>query len=289
MRNILLVFIVLILGVLLVVFNPLTLKQQAGLQVTTDGVITSLFLDGEYLDKTPFIDKKIQPGEYVLRLQPDDAGLAAYELPITLNKGMVTVINWKPGVTLATSGGVVYEMEKLQRGSDIQLNFQTVPDGAILSFDGGSKQFSPLLLTDLGEGSHQFEVSLPSYETQRHAINLIKGHKVTVTAIMAKTGEQPIDTTQNTGLENSDNQASEAAVLDTGATQVQILSTNYFVNNQEVLRVRDAASAAGAELGFAVVGENYPYLSEETEWFEIEFEGQSGWVSRQFSQKITVR
>lgn len=259
--------------------NPLELKLKSGLQVTTGEVTSSLFLDDQYLEKTPFSNKQIQPGEYVLRIQPDDDNYVSYELPVSLNKGMVTVVTWNPGASLNNSGGVIYEMEKLKGTNDIQVDFQSVPDGAILSFDEGAKQFSPLLLTDLSEGNHQFEVSLPSYETQQHSIKLIKGHKVTVTVILAKTGEVP-------AIE-LDNSVPTPTPTETGTgPQVQILSTNYFVNNQEVLRVRDKASSAGGELGFAVVGEKYPLVSEQGDWLEIEFEGQSGWVSAQYSQQL---
>ena len=69
---------------------------------------------------------------------------------------------------------------------------------------------------------------------------------------------------------------------------VQILSTNFFVEGQEVLRVRNTASAGGVELGFAVVGQSYPMVSQQTDWFEIDFNGQSGWVSTQYSQLVDV-
>jgi hypothetical protein len=285
MRKLSLISIIIISGLLFSACNPLELKQKAGLQVTTNNSTASLFLDDQYLEKTPFIDKKIQPKSYVLRIQPDDPGLVPYELPIELNKGLVTVITWKPGPTLETSGGVIYEMEKLNNKNATQLEFNTVPDGAILAIDGGSKQFSPLLMTNLKEGNHQFEVSLPSYETQQHSVNLIKGHQVTVTVILSKTGELP-----NTKAEEGKEKEETSKELNTELINepvVEILSTNFFVDEQEVLRVRSEASPAGQELGFAPVGETYPYQNEEEDWFQISFEGQSGWVSAQFSRKIT--
>ena len=270
-------------------YNPLELKLKAGLQVKTGEVTASLFLDDQYLDKTPFINKQIQPGDYLLRIEPDSTSLVPYELPIKLNKGMVTVVTWDPGATLETSGGSIYEMEKLPRGNDAQIDLQTVPDGAIITFDGGSKQFSPLLLTDLAEGSHQFEISLPSYKTQQHSINLIKGHQVIVTTILARTGEIP-PIGEITELNDQQPAATEALeeLTVTQGPQVQILSTNFFVNDKEVLRVRDEPSPAGAELGFAPVGESYAYLGEQTDWFQLEFEGQPGWVSAQYSQAINI-
>lgn len=268
-------------------WNPLDLKLKAGLQVTTDDIPSSLFLDGEYLDKSPYINKKILPKDYVLRIEPVEASFAPYELPITLTKGMVTVVMWKPGQTVETSGGIVYELAKLPNRNDVQLQFQTVPDGAILTIDNGAKQFSPLLLTDLAEGSHEFEVSLPSYQTQQHSVNLIKGHKVTVTIILGKIGAGESETTPSAQPATTPT-PSQTPLTQTTGPQVQILSTNFFFNNAEVLRVRETPSPTGKELGFAPVGNSYPYLSEATGWFQIQFNSQPGWVSAQFSQKIAT-
>src|SRR3990167_1732841 len=94
--------------------NPLELKLKAGLLVTTDDIPASLFLNDQYLDKSPYQDKKIQPSTYTLRIVPDDASFVSYELPVTLHKGIITVVTWKPGPTAETTGGVIYEMERLR-------------------------------------------------------------------------------------------------------------------------------------------------------------------------------
>lgn len=141
-------FLLGIIVILVLVLNGnqlLSLKQKAGLQVTTNNIAASLFLDDQYLDKSPFIDKKIQPKDYVLRIQPDDPAYASYETPIKLNKGSVTVVNWQPKLSLETSSGVIYEMEKL-KNNDTQIELQSIPDGAIITVDQGAKQFSPLLI-----------------------------------------------------------------------------------------------------------------------------------------------
>jgi hypothetical protein len=272
-------FAIILAVIFLIFINPLQWKQQAGLQVTTEGIASSLFLDGQYLDKTPFIDKKIKPGTYALRIQPDNTQYVPYELSVRLNKGMVTVVTWRPAESLEHSGGVVYEMEKLKDAGQTQLEFQTIPSGAILTVDQGTKQFSPLLLTDVSDGAHEFEVSLPSYETQQHSVHVARGHKVAVTVVLGKA-----DPAQET--EASAATQTEPVLSPTFEGEgVEILSTNFFVNDREVLRVRDTASAGGRELGFAPVGEFYPYLGETPGWLQIEFSGQPGWVSSQFSRK----
>ncbi|MBT6756591.1 MAG: SH3 domain-containing protein [Candidatus Pacebacteria bacterium] len=281
--------------------NPLEWKQQAGLQVITQEVSAALFLDDQYLDKTPYINKKIKPGNYTLRIQPDDSSLVSYDIPITLNKGTITVVDWQSGTSLETSGGIIYEMEKTRTGKGSQIDFQTIPNNAILTFDDGIKQFSPLTLTDIAEGNHTFEVSLPSYRAQQHAVNIIKNHSITLTIILGKELDQKADqqlTDQETILapDASSSAGTNSETLEnslssnssTSTAKVQILSTDFFVNDKEVLRVREEPSAAGKELGFAEVGKKYPYKEEITGWFGIEFENKIGWISSQFSQKIAT-
>lgn len=275
-----LVSIVTLLGVfLLAKIFLFDLEVHSGLQVQTEGIPAMLFLDGQHLDKTPFVNKKIKPGTYILRIQPDSESFAPYELSVRLNRGTMTVVHWEPGSTLETSGGVMYEMELVPDRTKTELELQTIPSGAILTVNQGTKQFSPLVVSDLGEGDHEFEVSLPSYETQRHSIQLPAGHKVTATVVLAKA----------TQVEEPTDQA-EPTLTPLGRSlfgaQVRILNTNFFLDGQEVLRVRETASAGGRELGFVSVGESYPYRGESSGWLQIEFSGGVGWVSSEYTQKV---
>lgn len=264
--------------------NPLQLKQQAGLQVITNEIDASLFLDDQYLDKTPYINKKIKPGNYNLRVQPDDSSLVPYDIPITLNKGTITVVEWQPNISLETSGGTIYEMKK---SGDTTLEFQTIPNNAILTLDDGIKQFSPLILQDVAEGNHSFEVSLPSYLTQQKAVNVIKNHHITLTIILAKELNAPTNEIEK-NIEATDEAEQTSLLGANNQEKVQILNTGFFVNEKEVLRVREEPSTSGKELGFAEVGKTYPFKEKVTGWIGIEFENQVGWVSDQYSQKVST-
>lgn len=298
--------------------NPLNRQTKAGLQVITSDVSSSVFLDGQFLDKTPYKGEEFLPGSYSLRIEPDDPSLTPHETSITLTKGLLTVVTWKPGERPETSGGVVYEMEPLTNKNRSELSIVSLPDGVIVKVDDDPKEFTPLLIEDIEPGQHEFEVSLPSYETQKHTINVIEGHRMNITVKLAKATESLPTTTEEVGeadgsgqATSSAKQATESARLQTNESEtedeseeettekppstevgsendgptVTITSTNFFVSGQEVLRVRDQASTAGEELGFAEVGQSYPYLDETTAgWYKIEFEGEEGWVSSSFSE-----
>lgn len=296
---------------------PRGITAKAGLQVITNDTPSSLFLDGQYLDKTPLISKDLKPGTYTLKIQPDDNNLAAYETTVTLHKGLLTVVTWKPGPRPELSGGVIYEMEKLPNKKATQLALISIPDGAIVSLDNQAKEFAPIVLDNISPGQHEFTVSLPSYETQQHTLNMVEGHKINVTVKLARatTAEASPNPAASVSASptatasaalaatSSANKASASATPKASASpkaspkasptatitgpRARIKTTNFYQDDQEVLRVRSTPSSSGSTLGFAPVGSEYPYLEESKDgWHKITFEGKPGWVSSQFTELL---
>lgn len=268
----------------------------------------SLFLDDQYLDKTPYINKEIKPGRYTLKIVPENTELNSYETSVSLNKGLLTVVTWKPGKTPETSGGVIYEMEQLSNKKQAEVSFITIPDNTIINFDNQEPQFAPLILQGLEPGHHEFEIKLPSYETQKHTINVVEGHRLIVSAKLAKNsgentivvpstknnlekneesspGAQIIPEVSISTLKASEDDELEAQVETVEGAKVKILPTNFFQDGIEVLRVRASAGTGGKELGFAKVKNEYKYLEETKDgWLKINFEGKKGWVSGTYAE-----
>lgn len=285
-------------------------NNKAGLQVLTNDVTASIFLDGQYVEKTPYINKELKPGQYALRIEPEDSSLVPYDTTVNLGRGLLTVVTWKPGTQTELSGGVVYELEKLSSTKQTELSIITIPDGAVVSIDDGEKEFSPLLKTDVKPGTHEIAISLPSYESQSHTINVVEGHRLNVLVSLAKNpSEGP--TTQTTGSTNNSDAtptastssvAKQPATASTSAQKsdldtiqlsgeqltgptITISPTNFFQDGKEVLRVRDGMGAAAKELGFAPVGSRYAYLNESSGgWYKINFQGKEGWVSATYAK-----
>lgn len=277
------VIVLVLASVLLAGCSFLQRSPTAGLQVITDNMSSSLFLDGQYLDKTALINKSIKPGQYTLRIEPDDLELAPYETQVMLRAKLLTVVTWKPGPTPETSGGVIYEMEPIKSNQG-ELSFITQPDNTIIKLDNGGKQFSPLTIKNLEPGHHQFEISLPSYEKQAHTINVIKGHRTTITAKLAKA--LPSQTEPNPSA--SPPSASDSANSNL-KNSIKILPTNFSQDGVEVLRVRNQATISAQTLGFAPVGQTYPRLEGvKNGWYQIEFNQQPGWVSAEYAQPISA-
>lgn len=315
--------VVLVSSLLLTACNPLGKTQKSGLQVITDGTDASVYLNDAYVEKTPFIDRELSPGEYTLKIQPDEPDLIPYEKTITLRPGLLTVVTWKLAQRPEFSGGVVYEMEPINSKNKSEISFVTIPDGAIVSVGEQEKSFSPTVITDIIPGHTEFEVSLPSYESQKHTINAVAGYRMLVTVKLAKVNlNAPVETVEIKNPENQVNPEAQAeletqtqtatqssATASAGTTnantnpsassnqngqttkltqgQVTINPTNFFVDGSEVLRVRDFPGSSGAELGFAPVGNSYEYLGETTNnWFKISFNDVAGWVSAQYAELV---
>lgn len=278
--------------------------KKAGLQVMTGEISASVFINGQYGEKTPFINKNLSPGEYTIKIQPDNPVYVPHETVVTVNSGLLTVVTWNPGMRSETSGGVVYELEKLADKNKTEVSIISIPDRSIVSIDGQEKDFTPVIIDTLLPGQHELEVSLPSYNTQQHTINILAGHRLNVTVKLAKAGETPLPHEEEIPTSSA---STSAVVATTSASlskiipvasgsssltlqqvpkpRVTIQSTNFFQDGVEVLRVRDQVGASGKELGMAKVGSSYPYLGESSQgWYKINFNTETGWVSGTYAK-----
>lgn len=273
------------------IFSGCQGRLSAGLQVLTSDVSASVYLDGKLMDSTPYINKELKPGEYTLEIRPKDTSLAHYQTKTSLKSGMLTVVNWQPGKRPETSGGVILETEPLRDKKATELLITTIPDGGIIYVDGVARGFAPVTVPALTVGEHQFEVRLPSYETQVHPINVLEGYRIIITVKLGKQDYQAPSTQTQTASSSATPLGTESSLASGSATlappKAVILRTGFVQNGREVLRVRDDAGTTATEIGFAPSGSEYTYLGEtKNGWARIQFGNQPGWVSQQFVQIV---
>jgi hypothetical protein len=297
------------------IFSACTYLQKparSGLQVITTDQPSSVFLDGEYLDKSPLIEKQLRPGLYQLKIEPDNPELVPYDTTINLRPGILTVVLWKSGKRSEQSGGVIYELEPIASKKNAEVSITTIPDGAIVQLENNERDFSPVLYQNIAPGNYTFEATLPSFEAQKHTVSLIAGYRLVINVKLGRLSEfseeeqsknnsSPTLTGDNqevlsdtspsatpsasptaspTSLANATSSASLV-----GKPHVLILTTNFFQEGKEVLRVRKEPNSASSMLGFAEVGKTYAYLTAtESSWHKIKFGQEEGWVSGEFSE-----
>lgn len=276
-------------------------EAKAGLQVITHDVPSSVFINGQYLNKTPLIEKQLAPGTHTIRIEPEDPEFLPYETEVKLNPGVLTVVTWKSAKRPEQMGGVIYEMEKIAAKDTSEVTFITIPDGAIITLENRNKEFSPITIPNITPGSLAYEITLPSYETQSHSIEVAAGYRMIIQVKLAKldpskTTQPPAETAeQQVASDAASLSASQAATASGQATPlgittgslVEITKTNFFQDGKEVLRVRNNPGPNGVELGLAEVGKKYPYLGEELNgWYKITFEAKQGWVSSEYANIV---
>ncbi len=201
MLNKLLLFLasllVLVVAFVFVTIDPFAKKSRAGLRIEYPGDGASVFLDDNYLGKAPLLEEKLQKGEYILKIIPDEKDLSNFSLPIYLEPGTLTIVVFNPGKTAKENSSTIFELRK-RADKKSSVNFESYPENALISFDGREMTFSPLRLENINPGEHHFVVSLPSYEAQDHSFSVLEGYETKITVNLAKNiileVEQPVNT-----------------------------------------------------------------------------------------------
>jgi len=278
-----------------VLLNPFANKVKSGLQVITEGASASLFLNDQYLDKTPFIDQKIMPGNYQLEIVPDDPSLANYELPISLNKGYLTVVVWIPGPTIDTSGGMIYELEPLSNKKQAEVSIISNPDQTLVTFGTLEERFTPILLRDLEPDNYNLEIKLVSFDPQKHTVTVIPGHRLNITIKLARNHQagmpENADQVEEKPQETAESSDDPESMRVNSNQVIKIKTTNFFQDGKEVLRVRQEASLNSQTVGYVSSGKSYDYLDEKEGWFFVEFtdpvdaQKKQGWLSGEYVEK----
>ncbi len=273
-------------AVLVAACIPLAKPEKSGIRVVTNGVDSTVYLNDNYLDKTPTLNQSLSPGTYTLKIQPNDPEYVPYETTVKLHPGSLTVVTWNPSTRIEYSGGIIFEMEPIRSSNTAEISVVTIPDGAIIKLGEGDKEFAPFIFQNVQPGQHELEIMLPSYEVQQHTLDVPTGFRLLVNVKLAKQ-LNPADTSEKNITapereEDTSEPATSSAMI--ARPRVQIQKTGFFNNGQEVLRVRDAAGLVGKELGFAPVGSWYQYLNETNAgWLKINFNNQVGWVSQDYA------
>lgn len=284
--------------------NVLKKSENAGLQITTHASEASVYLNGEFIKKTPYTDRELKPGTYTVKIEPENKQFVSYETSVTVYPSTLAILDWTFAESPEKSGGVLYEMEPMKDKENVLLSIVSIPDSTIVHIDGNSEGFTPVLINDITPGSHQYEITLPSYLSQTETVELNAGYQMNITVKLAKDPKAlELKTDAETNASNSA-QASESAKTvgkteeSTSATPTPTKTSSSkneveppYVEILETgtgwLRVRAEASGSSDELAKVDVGTKHTYYQTQDGWFQIEYEpGKKGWISGQFGKLV---
>lgn len=264
MKKVILWFLVLISFVaLLLRFSDkaaemfLGIKQSSGISLLSEPTEAVVFLNEKEVGKTPFEDKNLAAGEYVVRLVKDKA---VWQGRVKLTPGTVTVINRDLAEDPASSAG---ETLTLTRGKG--LTIISNPNGATVEIDG--KEYGVAPLTENVEiGQHTLLLSHTNYLNRSIRVDLPNNFNLTVSV--------------NLALSEVD--------LSTTATPVITITPEIVVKQTPTgfLRVRDKASLNGKEIAQVKPGDSLVFLEEIGSWVRVRLSnGTEGFVSSAYVEK----
>lgn len=241
-------------------------KQPSGLQVNSEPQAT-IFLDGQHLGQTPFEDKNLKSGEFILKLVPESKDLMnPWEQKIKLNPEALTVVNHKFAESIDLASSEILTFESLTNKKLISLAIISSPDGALVKLDGITRGFTPISLEDITEGDHLILISLPGYLEKEIRAKTVLGRKLIINVKLAQ--------------EKIEQEATPSAEEKTSPyVEIKDTPTGW-------LRVRLGPSTAATEAAKVNPGKKYSLLDEEKGWYKIEYEeGKEGWISGQYATK----
>ncbi len=283
--------IVLLLGLILSGCSlPFVAGKPAALQVASNPK-ASVFLDGKHVGQTPFMDQKLKPGEYAVKLVPEDptGRLPAWETKIKLSSQILTVVSRDIAATDQQSSGEILTLEPLSTKTQNSLAIVSLPDTVVIKIDNQPQGFTPKSIDNINPGEHIVSLTQAGYKEKTLRVKIDSGYKLTVSAQLAKESlieAEPESTpepemspspkpTSSAAIE--DNQPASASAVAKSKPYVEILS-----NPIGFLRIRQEPNTTAKEIARAVPGQRLPYVDEEKNgWYKVTFApGKTGWLAR---------
>lgn len=273
---------------------PFIGKKTAGLKITAQPNAL-VFVNGEHLGNTPFLNETLKPGEYTLKLEVEGDASKMWETRVNLNSKLLTSVDVTFGSGNDTVSYVILNLEPLASKNTSQIAVVSLPDSAIVKLDGQPEGFSPLNLEKISEGDHEIVLGSPGYKQLTIPVKTSNGYKVTVSAKLTKDiGLALIPTSleaTDSGQVKGEEVAVEAVEKETSpATPSAVLPEKPYVTILETgtgwLRVRSEPNASqDNELAKVNVGDSFPFVEKnETGWYQIEYEtNKLGWISARYA------
>lgn len=271
-------------------------NQHAGIQITTTPQ-ANVYLDNDPLGPQPIIRDNIKPGNHTIRIASSDSTILPYETQVTLNPGVVTIIDRQLSTDPTQVSGYTLTFEKLSDKNATEVNVITTQENVSVSIDGNPAGFTPVNTNSIAAGTHVFLLSSPGYQDKTVKANVQAGHRLVINAQLASQqtvpvpsiSPEPIATPSGSitpTLKPSDlsptpkSSTSSAAVA---KPYVEILSTP-----TGWLRVRAEGDPNATEVAKVYPGDKLPYLDSNTAgWYEIEYQtGKNGWISSQYAKLV---
>lgn len=254
------------------------LQGRAGIKVDAN-LKTKVFINNREVGVTPFQDENLSEGEVLVALQKineasSSAGQSAlptasfkdnflWQGYVKLNSGTLSVVNRDLSDTTTASSG---EVITLEAGDGVTI--VSTPTEAVVNVDGKERGRTPLTLSDLSSGEHQFIISHENFLNRSIRANLVDGFNLKLNVDLA--------------LSEADLTRIATPPVTTSKQVVVKKTPTGFLN------VRETASTNGKIVIQVKPGEILSLLEELPNWNRVRTsEGKEGYVSSIYVEKRT--
>ena len=196
---------------------PFINQKKAGLQVTSTPQATVMF-DGTSLGTTPLVKEDLEPGQYTLKLTPQDPQLSSWQTTVTLSPGILTVVDRKLSKDPNQNHGYILSFEEISSQKDTELAISTLPDSTNVSVDGAPKGFTPISLETIQTGEHVIALTSPGFKDKTIRARTLPGYRLTISAQLSQQTDlqDPVLGTQSGQIEDT--------VFDPSQYTIQVLN-----------------------------------------------------------------
>lgn len=241
----------------------LGVQSRSGLQIDSS-IKSKVVIGDKELGETPYSNSDLTEGEILVTLNPETEGTMSavpWKGYVKLNPGTLTVVNRDLADSTQASSGEVITLEK---GKGVTV--VSTPSQAELNVDGVDVGRTPITLSDLPSGDHQFILSRENFVKRSIRAKLVDGYNLVLTVDLAISDA---DLTKLPTVPISSN------------TQVVIKSTP-----TGFLRVRETASTNSKEVAQVKPGDVVTLLDEQPNWDRIRTsDGKEGYISSAYAEK----
>jgi hypothetical protein len=275
-------------------------KGNAGIDIKSTPQ-SKVFLNDKEMGTTPYVNKQIEAGEYIVKLVSENGQWTSNKVRIVEN-------------TLFTINRELAENPDDQTGENVSLEkgkgiaVFTTPSQADISLDGQFQDKSPYLIAAASKGVHEITLTKEGYVTRTIKVKNIDGYKVFIEAQLKKaSGSTTVTTPEPTATPSATVSPSPSASVKATATPKPTLTPKpsasaqasaspasstapgektITINSPETgwLRVRNKPGADGAEIARVNDGETYSYEEQlSSGWTAIVLkDGTKGYVSSKY-------
>lgn len=238
--------------------------------------IAKVYLDGKEMGMTPYKNRTLKPGEVEIKLVTNDN---TWTKKIKLQNNVNTVVDWEFGKNDEKSGGYILFLEKTGDKKNAGLMAMSNPSAATISIDNEIKGFSPIKISNIGEGDKHLSLTFPGHKNADIFVKAIKGYQLVVEAILGKE-------TTAINQENQSQESSPSAELENSDLIESLPKVTIKETETGWLKVREASSSASKEIARVNPNESYDLLEEITDWYKIDLgSNKTGWISSKYAEK----